>query len=95
MDSFDLENARLHAEQEAIDTLAPNYAKALKDYGALGVIAMFLVWWMASGIATDVRMVKDMVRDHVSESNFYLRAICVNGAHDEKERANCVVPERR
>lgn len=59
-------------------------------YGVAAVLAVFLTYWMANDVAGMLRKLDSELASHVSETNFYLRAICVNSADSESERANCL-----
>lgn len=70
------------------------WERVLSRYGLATVIALFLVWWLTSGVTTSLASVQQSLHDHVTETTFYLHAICVNAAQDEGQRANCVPPTR-
>lgn len=59
-------------------------------YGPLGAVALFLVWWMANDVAGSLRKIDSELTEHVSETNSLLKAICINVAESEAERANCL-----
>ena len=59
-------------------------------YGVPAALALFLTYWMANDVAGTLRKLDRELADHVSETNFYLRAICINAAESEGERANCL-----
>lgn len=65
------------------------WERVLSKYGAATLIALFLVWWVTSGVSGGIAAIQQSLRDHVSETTFYLHAICVNAAKDEGQRANC------
>lgn len=64
----------------------------LTRYGAVTVIALFLVWWLTTGVSGSLSTIQQTLHDHVTETAFYLHAICLNGAHTDGERANCIYP---
>jgi hypothetical protein len=64
-------------------------ASFANKYGALGAIAVFLVWWMANDVSGTLRALDQALSGHVSETNFYLRSICLNTAQSEAQRAGC------
>lgn len=68
-------------------------------YGAVALIAMFLVWMVTNGFALDlkgaraeIREVNSLLTEHMAEQRFYLRAICVHTATDDAQRADCYRP---
>ena len=63
--------------------------QVLAKYGPVAVIALFLTWWVANDVTGQIRDLTGAVNHHVSETQFYLHAICVNVADDESERASC------
>jgi hypothetical protein len=65
-------------------------ASLAHKYGALGAIAVFLVWWMANDVTGTLRALDQALTGHVSETNFYLRSICLNTATTEAQRAGCI-----
>jgi hypothetical protein len=71
------------------------WERYISKYGAATAIALFLVWYLASDVSGSLRALKLALDNHVSETNFYLRAICNNTATTEGQRANCIAPERR
>lgn len=71
------------------------WERLLGKYGPTAAIAVFLVWWISNDVSGTLRAIEFTLNTHVSESVFYLRAICLNAAKDERERANCVPPEGR
>lgn len=71
---------------------ASPWERILTKYGAATAIALFMVYWLTSGVSGDVRTLREDVKSHISETNFYLRAICVNVATTEGQRANCIIP---
>lgn len=75
--------------------MAERFDRYLAKYGAATVIALFLVWWMASDVSGSLHSLRTMLESHVSETNFYLRAICLNTSQNEAQRASCIPPERR
>ena len=63
--------------------------KLAVKYGVAGAIALFLVWWLASNVSGQVTKIQETLGAHVTETNFYLRQICLNTARDETQRAGC------
>jgi hypothetical protein len=62
----------------------------VNKYGVIGAIAVFLVWWMANDVTGTLRALDQALSGHVSETNFYLRSICLNTAQTEGQRAGCI-----
>jgi hypothetical protein len=68
----------------------------LSKHGALGLIAVFLVLWLANSYTTfaaKIEAVTDAVFHHAIESQHYLRGICLNVAETPQEIANCQPPQ--
>lgn len=82
------------ALEEEINGDLPTWAKVIYRYGLAAAIAGFLVWFVTQGLSDDVRATRDMLREHIAEQRFYLRAICVNTSQTEIQRAQCVDVER-
>ncbi len=65
-------------------------------YGIPGALCLFLVYLLAinvpSAIADIAKDVVSLKQDHRDQS-YYLRAICMNLAKDDTQRALCVPPE--
>lgn len=60
-------------------------------YGVAAVLAVFLTYWMANDVAGMLRKLDSELTEHVSETNYLLRGICLNTAESESERANCIL----
>ena len=65
-----------------------DWARIVATVGVPSLISLLLVWFLVSGIVSDVQA----MRTEHQELRFYLRAICVNTAKTEAERAACVLP---
>lgn len=68
--------------------------RVVDRYGPWVALAGFLVWWLTTDISGNVKATRDIVINHVVESNFYMRQICLNTAKDDAQRANCFGTER-
>lgn len=68
------------------------WERVLTKYGAGTTIALFLVWWMSSGISADMKAIRSDLTNHVTETNFYLHAICVNSSATPQQLAGCEPP---
>jgi hypothetical protein len=68
------------------------FAKVLEKYGLATVLALFFVWWVTSDLSGSVRAIQDTLTEHISESAYYMRQICLNTAQDESQRAACIAP---
>jgi len=68
------------------------YEKVLTKYGLATFLAVFLVWWVTTGVSGNITAIKTALDEHISETAYYLRAICVNTAQDDNQRASCIVP---
>ncbi len=72
------------------DAMTDRIERMLNKYGVAVVIALFLVWWMTTDISGRIGRMDDQLGDHVKETNFYLRQVCLNTAQTEAERAGCI-----
>lgn len=88
---------QLHIRAAPVDILSPNGAanaaeRVLRKDGPVALIALgltcFIAWLMASGVAD----LKKTLADHVSDSSFYMRQICLNTASTDTQRAGCWPP---
>lgn len=70
----------------------PTWAKVVYWYGIPAAIAGFLVWFVTQGLSNDVRTTREMLQIHANENGFYLRAICLNVAQTDGQRAQCFPP---
>lgn len=66
--------------------------RLLDRFGPWVVIAGFLIYWVTNGLSAKVDAINSSVTSHVSESNFYMRQICLNTAKDDAQRASCIPP---
>lgn len=57
--------------------------------GVPSAIAAFLLWYLVSNVSANISAIRQKMDEHVMESAIYLRAICVNTAKNESERATC------
>ena len=65
----------------------PIWARIIYKYGVPSAIALFLVWIVATQLLAAVRDIQDSLRrvetgihDHSYQTNFYMRATCINTA---------------
>lgn len=68
------------------------WERILGKYGLATVIALGLTAWLASNVSGQVSKVRETLDLHVSETNFYLRQVCINTAQNEGQRAGCIPP---
>ncbi len=68
----------------------PMWLKVVYRLGVPAGIALFLVWFVTLGFAADIRTVKEALTKHSAEQRFYLRAICINTAQTDAQRALCI-----
>ncbi len=69
--------------------------RLIAKYGEVTVIALALVWWLASDVSGTVRGVREDLREHILTTNYYLKQICLNGATSDVQRYACIPPEER
>ena len=71
----------------------PLWVRLLYRYGVPAGIALFLTYFLTQNVSKDVAAVaasqRTMQAEH-QELRFYLRAICINTAATEWQRAACV-----
>jgi hypothetical protein len=70
-------------------------ATLANKYGAIGAIALFLTWWLASDVSGTLRALAETLNAHSSETAYYMRALCVNSADTPQKLANCQMPAGR
>lgn len=66
----------------------PWWYRAVERFGVLAAFAAFLLWYVTLGPGND-RTLADTLNRHVTETQFYLRAICLNTAQSDNQRAAC------
>jgi hypothetical protein len=66
----------------------PVWVKVLYRYGVPAVIALGLTYTLTHDVSANVAA----MRAEHQEIRFYLRAICINGAFSDADRARCVPP---
>jgi hypothetical protein len=74
---------------------SPQAERILTKYGLATVLAIAFFYWITSDVSGTVRDIQSRLNDHISETSFYLRQICINTAVDEKGRAACQPPAIR
>jgi len=67
---------------------SPLWLRAVYRLGIPAAICLFLIWFVTQALAKDMHQ---LVRDH-QDQQFYLRAICLNVAKTEADRALCQPP---
>ncbi len=84
-----------------IRAMTDRLADLAQKYGPLAMIAMFLVWYLASDISGKLERqtialseVARAMAAHQAETNFYMRALCFNAADTPQKIANCQDPRR-
>lgn len=65
------------------------WERLLTKYGAATMIALFLVWWMSAGISADMKAIRSDLAQHVTETNIYLRQICLNTSATPQQAIGC------
>lgn len=64
--------------------------RVLTKWGLATLLAIGLVWWIASDVSGTQHRIEAKLDTHMNESAYYLRAICLHTAKDESERAGCI-----
>lgn len=75
----------------------PWWVKALYMFGVPAGIALFLLYFVTSSIAGELKGARDDLRQHMkdySRQSLYLRAICLNTAPSEAARVQCPGDEK-
>lgn len=70
----------------------PMWVKAVAAVGLPGVMALGLLWVLASGLPSDVAAMRTEITEHRRESEQMLRVlqqICVNLSATDRDRAGC------
>lgn len=67
--------------------------RVLSRYGLGTLLAISLTIWLVMEISRGVQNINAMLSGHISDSNFYLRALCVNSADTSQKLANCQAPQ--
>lgn len=77
-----------------------DWPQVVYKYGVPSAIALALTWFLMHSVTNAQAKTQESLERHITdmqkeqiENRFYLRAICVNGAHDDAQRASCVPPE--
>lgn len=75
-----------------------DWRQLLAKYGLGTVLALVLTYFLMHNVSESIAKVSDTLNQHVGdmksqqiESRFYLRAICLNTAETEAQRAGCEV----
>lgn len=68
------------------------YERVLSKYGLATALAVFFVYWITSDVSGTTRAIKTALDNHISETAYYLRAICINTSTDDAQRASCMLP---
>ncbi len=83
------------------DAGLPTWVRVLLRLGVTASIAVFLVYFVTQTVAIDVRATREDVKvtrelllEHMTEQRFLLRAICINVAQNDAQRANCIPQQR-
>lgn len=66
--------------------------KAIARFGVITVIALGLLWFVVVQVNIKLDRIDMNVLRHIQESAWYMRAICVNTATNEAQRASCLPP---
>lgn len=72
----------------------PFYAQIISKYGLATFLAVYLVWQLSTGVSGKIEKIQVSLNEHISETAYYLRQICINSAQDETQRAACLAPHR-
>lgn len=70
----------------------PAWLQATLRLGVPAAIAVYLVWTLTQNLSADLQALQGTVSTHVIDTRDtlrVLRAICINTAKTEAERANC------
>lgn len=73
-------------------TEGPWWIAAIYKLGVTSAIAAFLIWWLTSQVSANLASIQQRLDQHVTSTDIYLHAICVNTAKTEVERASCPTP---
>lgn len=77
----------------------PLWVRILFRYGIVGFLALASYYVLVSEVRGGQKELIKMFMDHANQSErgdlemrFFLRAICINAAKDDAQRAGCVLP---
>ena len=65
------------------------WVKAVLQLGPMTVLALGLVWWLTMGLGARLDDHMQQTDERGAVWRFYLRAICLNTADTDAERAIC------
>jgi hypothetical protein len=66
--------------------------QVLKDHGLATVIAIFLIYWLTNDVRADLKTIGLNLRDHMQETTYFARQICINTAKNADQTMACEVP---
>lgn len=75
----------------------PWWVKAAYMLGVPAAIALFLLWFVTTSVAGEIKGLRDDTRQHMRDQARqlqYLRAICLNTAPTDLARAQCPSDEK-
>ena len=75
--------------------ITPLWVRLLYRYGVPAGIALFLTYFLTQNVTRDMAAMRgdvSQMRSEHQELRFFLRAICINTAETEWQRAACVPP---
>jgi hypothetical protein len=81
-------------EQRVVAAPPTYWERMLAKYGLATVLAVAFFWWLTSDVSGVMRETNATLKDHVRDSNFYLRQLCLNTAQTDAARAGCIPPEQ-
>lgn len=67
----------------------PIWVQVASRFGIPALIALGLIYFLAGHVDGEIHEIRDGVQEQRIEQRFWLRAICLNTAETENERANC------
>ena len=64
--------------------------RILTKWGLATLLALGLVWWIATDVSGTMRDIRNKLDTHMNDTTFYLRQVCLNTATNESQRAGCI-----
>jgi hypothetical protein len=78
-----------HRDEDDTNGDLPVWARITFKWGVGSAIALYLVYQVTQAFGSTLVTIRDEQRTHISETNFYLRQVCLNTAKDDVQRSGC------
>lgn len=71
------------------ETMWDKVERMLGRYGLATLLALGLTIWLVNTVSADISDIRRQLSTHVTETNIYLRQICINTASTDAQRYQC------